>query len=57
MRSALMHSVREALNRPWVLDLDATIKPLYGRQEGAQIGYWSWSCPVPVDGCGLESQV
>jgi len=39
MRSALMASVREALERPWVLDLDATIKPLYGRQEGAQIGY------------------
>jgi hypothetical protein len=28
-----MHSVREALDRPWVLDIDATIKPLYGRQE------------------------
>jgi hypothetical protein len=39
MRSALMASVREALDRPWVLDLDATIKPLYGRQEGAEIGY------------------
>lgn len=39
MRSALMSSVRQALDRPWVLDLDATIKPLYGRQEGAQIGY------------------
>jgi hypothetical protein len=32
-------SVREALERPWVLDVDATIKPLYGRQEGAEIGY------------------
>ena len=39
MRSALMHSVRDALDRPWVLDLDATIKPLYGRQEGAELGY------------------
>ncbi|MFY9513745.1 MAG: transposase [Rubrivivax sp.] len=39
MRPALMHSVREALDRPWVLDIDASIKPLYGRQEGAQIGY------------------
>jgi len=39
MRSALMVSVREALDRPWVLDLDATIKPLYGRQEGAEVGY------------------
>jgi len=39
MRSALMDSVRNALARPWVLDLDATIKPLYGRQEGAELGY------------------
>lgn len=39
MRGALMASVRDALDRPWVLDLDATIKPLYGRQEGAEVGY------------------
>ncbi|MGL6109346.1 MAG: hypothetical protein ACRC2B_04520 [Rubrivivax sp.] len=39
MRPSLMHSVREALERPWVLDIDASIKPLYGRQEGAEIGY------------------
>jgi len=39
MRGALMSSVREALDRAWVLDMDATIKPLYGRQEGAEIGY------------------
>ena len=34
-----MHSVRQALDKPWVLDIDATIKPLYGRQEGAELGY------------------
>ena len=39
MRPALMHSVREALDRPWVLDIDASVKPLYDHQEGAQIGY------------------
>lgn len=39
MRSALMDSVKSALDRPWVLDLDANVKPLYGRQEGAEIGY------------------
>ncbi|MGH6625778.1 MAG: transposase, partial [Burkholderiaceae bacterium] len=39
MRGALMASVRDALERPWVLDLNATIKPLYGRREGAQVGY------------------
>lgn len=39
MRPALMHSVRQALDRPWVLDIDASIKTLYGRQQGAEIGY------------------
>ncbi len=39
LRPSLMHSVRQALDRPWVLDIDASIKLLYGRQEGAQIGY------------------
>ncbi len=24
---------------PWVLDIDNTVKPLYGHQEGAEIGY------------------
>src|SRR5258707_12185900 len=27
------------LTEPWVLDIDSTIKPLYGRQEGAMVGY------------------
>lgn len=39
LRPALMHSVRQALDKPWVLDMDATIKPVYGRQEGAELGY------------------
>ena len=39
LRPALMHSVREALDRPWVLDIDTSIKPLYGRQQGAELGY------------------
>ena len=39
MRPALMHSVREALGKPWVPDIDASIKPLYGGQEGADLGY------------------
>ena len=28
-----------ALRQPWILDLDATVKPRYGHQEGAEIGY------------------
>ena len=39
LRPSPMHSAREALDRPWVLDIDASIKPLNGRQEGAEIGY------------------
>ena len=27
------------LTTPWVLDCDTTIKPLYGRQEGAVVSY------------------
>jgi hypothetical protein len=29
--------VRPLLDEPWVLDVDATIKPLYGHQEGAVV--------------------
>ncbi len=39
MRGALISSVRQALHRLWVLNLDATIKPLCGYQEGAEVGY------------------
>jgi hypothetical protein len=39
LRDALMGSVRDALTRPWILDLDVTIKPLYGHQQGAEVGY------------------
>lgn len=27
------------LGEPWVLDMDSTVKPLYGHQEGAEVGY------------------
>lgn len=27
------------LTEPWILDIDATVKPLYGKQEGAVVGY------------------
>jgi hypothetical protein len=39
LRPALMRSVRDALDRPWILDIDATIKTLFGHQEGATLGY------------------
>lgn len=28
-----------ALSAPWILDIDTTIKPLYGKQEGAELSY------------------
>ncbi len=30
---------RPLLGEPWILDVDSTVKPLYGHQEGAEIGY------------------
>ena len=36
---ALRQTWLPALRHPWIMDMDATVKPLYGHQEGAQIGY------------------
>ena len=35
----LLGSVQSALSTPWILDIDTTIKPLYGKQDGAQVSY------------------
>ena len=43
MREAPMRSVpnlpRSALDLSWAMDIDASVKPLYGHREGAQIGF------------------
>ncbi|WP_177165928.1 hypothetical protein [Nitrosomonas sp. Nm58] len=39
MDTALSESTREALNTAWILDADSSVKLLYGRQIGAEIGY------------------
>lgn len=39
MDEQLFESVQEALSTPWILDVDPTVKPLYGRQDGAEVGY------------------
>jgi len=39
LRAAFDAVVEDLLAEPWVLDTDVTIKPLYGRQEGASYGY------------------
>ncbi len=35
----LAKTTQPLLTTPWILDLDATVKCLYGKQEGAAIGY------------------
>ena len=35
----LTHCYSEILHIPWVLDIDTTVKCLYGHQEGAVVGY------------------
>jgi hypothetical protein len=39
MQAHLDASVHPLLSAPWILDVDVTVKPLYGTQEGAEIGY------------------
>lgn len=39
MDTALAESVDEALNTPWILDTDTTVKLLYGHQAGAEVSY------------------
>ena len=35
----LRESIAPALLLPWILDIDTTVKPIYGNQEGAEVGY------------------
>jgi hypothetical protein len=35
----LSESVVPLLDTPWILDIDTTVKPLYGKQEGAVVSY------------------
>ena len=35
----LRESTAPLLDAPWILDIDTTIKPLYGKQEGAVVSY------------------
>ncbi len=39
LRPQLLSSVQAALNSPWILDIDTTIKTLFGKQSGAEVGY------------------
>ncbi len=35
----LAYCYEELLSIPWILDLDSSVKSLYGKQEGAVVGY------------------
>ena len=39
MKEHLKASYEPLLEEPWVLDMDTTVKPLYGHQEEAKVGY------------------
>ena len=39
LQGHLDYTTTPLLSEPWVLDMDSTIKPLYGHQEGALVGY------------------
>lgn len=39
LRVELLDCISGALELPWILDIDSTIKPIYGHQQGAELGY------------------
>ena len=39
MQRHLRASYEPLLEEPWILDMDSTVKPLYGHQEDAKLGY------------------
>jgi len=39
LQSHLNYCTTPLLSEPWILDVDTTVKPLYGHQEGAAVGY------------------
>lgn len=39
LKSHLMKCYSPLLEEPWILDIDTTVKPLYGAQQGAVLGY------------------
>ncbi len=39
LQDHLYYCYSPLLSQPWILDTDVTVKPLYGKQEGAVIGY------------------
>jgi hypothetical protein len=38
LREQLEYCVRPLLGEPWIVDVDTTVKPLYGHQQAAEVG-------------------
>ncbi len=38
-RPQLLASVQAVLGTPWILDIDTTVKTLFGKQDGAEVSY------------------
>lgn len=39
LRRELLDCIAPALELGWILDIDTTVKPIYGHQQGAELGY------------------
>lgn len=39
LQQHMQRSYEPLLTTPWIMDVDVTVKPLYGHQEGAKVGY------------------
>jgi hypothetical protein len=39
LQEHLNYTTRPLLSEPWILDIDTTVKPLYGHQQGAVVSY------------------
>ena len=39
LSTQILDCISPALGLPWILDIDTTVKTLYGNQQGAEIGY------------------
>jgi hypothetical protein len=39
LQTHLLRCYKQLLTEPWILDVAVTVKPLYGHQEGAEVGY------------------
>src|SRR3954465_6981051 len=47
LQNHLDYCTAPLLSEPWVLDMDSTVKTLYGHQEGAEVGYNRPSAGLP----------